>query len=102
MNRQEILLTILAEECVETAQRASKAIRFTLEEIQEGQDKTNAERIIYEFNDIMAVMQIMNQEGMLPRVIDMRAIQLKKTKIEKWLKYSEAMGALTPTSIPST
>jgi hypothetical protein len=61
MTKTENLLTILAEECAETAQRVSKAIRFTLDEIQPNQeeDLTNAERIVYEFNDIVAVMEVL-------------------------------------------
>jgi hypothetical protein len=37
MTRQEMLLTIVAEECNETPQRVSKAIRFGLDEIEAGQ-----------------------------------------------------------------
>jgi len=95
MTRTELLLTILAEECVETAQRASKAIRFTLDEVQEGQELSNAQRIVYEFNDIFAVMQMLFEEGLIHRTLDYTAINAKKAKIEKWLDYSQKMGALT-------
>jgi hypothetical protein len=37
MTREQHLLTILAEECGEVVQRASKAIRFGLDESQPGQ-----------------------------------------------------------------
>ncbi len=94
MNRVELLLTLLSEECGETAQRASKAIRFTLEEVQEGQELTNAQRIIYEFNDIVAVMDVLVEEGYLDKVIDQDAILLKREKIKKYLKYSESLGTL--------
>jgi hypothetical protein len=96
MNRKEHLLTIMAEECVETAQRASKALRFGLEEVQEGQDLTNAERIVYEFNDLYAIMELLRREGHIPRVLDLGAIDLKMRKVEKWLKYSEEKGTLSP------
>lgn len=36
IDRPTMLLVLLAEECVEVAQRATKAIRFGLGEIQEG------------------------------------------------------------------
>lgn len=97
MNRKELLLTILAEECVETAQRVSKAIRFTPEEVEPNQSATqlsNAERIVYEFNDIVAVMEMLQDEGVLPMVYDAGAVKLKKEKIEKWLKYSYDRGTL--------
>ncbi len=99
MTRKELLLDICAEECSETAVRCSKAIRFTLKEIQEGQSLTNAERIIQEFNDIVAVMEMMKQEGMLDRVIDTDYIQAKKLKVEEWIKYSKKRGTLQEPAI---
>lgn len=45
MKRHEHLLSILAEECCEVGQRVSKALRFGLDEVQPGQDLSNAERI---------------------------------------------------------
>lgn len=95
MTNREQLLVILMEECDEVSQRASKALRFTLEEIQLGQELTNAERIVYEFSDLFAVMQIMFREGMIPRVVDMDMVRQKQAKIEKWQEHSKAVGALT-------
>ena len=94
MTRTELLLITLSEECNETAQRVSKALRFTLEEIQDGQTFNNAERIVYEFNDIAAVMEILKEEGLVEKVIDREAIELKKVKVKKWLQYSEKVGTL--------
>lgn len=94
MTRTQMLLTIVAEECNETAQRASKAIRFGLDEVQEGQDLTNAERLCYEFNDILAVIDMLRNEGLLNKTIDPEAINLKKAKVEKWLQHSISQGML--------
>lgn len=85
---QESLLTILAEECGETAVRASKCIRFTMEEIQAGHKQTNAEQLVYEFNDIVAVMEMLHEHGWIDMVIDRDAIALKKKKMETWMEYS--------------
>ncbi len=95
MTRKEALLTILSEECVETAQRVSKALRFTCEEIQPGQDQNNAQRIVYEFNDILAVMEILQAEGIIEKVIDREAIDKKKEKVKKYLDYSVKVGAVS-------
>jgi hypothetical protein len=92
MNNTEHLLTILSEECVETAQRVSKAIRFGLTEVQEGQHLNNAERLVYEFNDIVAVMELLHEKGLIPTVIDGEAINKKKKKIEKYITYSQELG----------
>lgn len=95
MTRIENLLTILGEECNETAQRVSKAIRFTLEEVQSDQDLTNAQRIVYEFNDIVAVMEILQSEGVFEKVIDREAIEKKKQKVKKYLNYSITVGTVS-------
>lgn len=95
MNREQILLTILAEECVETAQRATKAIRFGMQEIQRDQPLNNSQRIIYEFNDILAIMEMLKKEGyFVGDIIDSEAIIKKEEKIEKYLKYSKELGKL--------
>jgi len=101
MTRIENLLTILSEECVETAQRVSKAIRFTLEEVQPEQDLTNAQRIVYEFNDIVAVMEILHEEGVFDKVIDREAIDKKKLKVAKYLAYSVEVGTVSIRPRPS-
>ncbi len=94
MTRTEHLLTILSEECVETAQRVSKAIRFTLDEVQPEQDLTNAQRIVYELNDIMAVMEILQEEGIFGEFINRKMIDKKKLKVAKYLAYSTEIGTV--------
>jgi predicted house-cleaning noncanonical NTP pyrophosphatase (MazG superfamily) len=51
------LLTILIEECAEIQQRATKALRFGLDEIQPGQPFTNKYRLGSEVGDLMEVVQ---------------------------------------------
>ncbi len=99
MTRTELLLTILSEECNETAQRVSKAIRFTLDEIQPEQGLTNAQRIVYEFNDVVALMEILHTEGVFEKVIDREAIEKKKLKVKKWLLYSAERGTIDKDSV---
>lgn len=94
MNKTEYLLTVLAEECVETAQRATKAIRFKLDEIQEGQHLNNAQRLVYEFNDIVAVMEELKEHGLIGQLYDREMIEEKKTKMKKYFAYSESLGTL--------
>lgn len=94
MTRKEHLLTILAEECAEVAQRASKALRFGLDEIQSGHTQTNAERIVAEFDDLTAVALMLNQEGFIPNSIP-RRIANKVEKVESFLEYSRKVGTLT-------
>jgi len=93
MARTEHLLCILAEECNEVAQRVSKALRFGLQEIQEGQDKTNAERISGEIDDFLGVLSMLIIENKL-RHPSLSAGNMKIAKVEHYLKYSKSQGTL--------
>lgn len=94
MNRKEHLLQIVSEECAETAQRASKAARFSINEIQKGQNLTNAERLVYEFNDLLSVMMMLYREGYIPHPISVTAQEIKRLKVEEFLAYSKKIGTL--------
>jgi hypothetical protein len=96
MTRQEHLLTILAEECVEVAQRASKCLRFGATEIQPGQDEDNAIRLIHEWWDLLALIGMCKEDGILPERPPgfPEWIQAKREKVEKFLAYSREQGTL--------
>lgn len=98
MTTQEHLLTIVAEECNEVAHRASKAIRFTLSEIQPGQELNNADRIMEEFYDLMASIEECQKRNYLPIWNQEKIaihISLKQQKIAKFLEYSKQVGSLS-------
>lgn len=67
MTRREYLLIKAAEECAEVAQRCTKALTFGLSEIQTGQPYTNAERVLHEYADLAAVVDMLLDCGALPR-----------------------------------
>lgn len=98
MTRTEHLLTILAEECCEVAQRATKALRFGLDEIQPGQELSNAARINGELLDLFAVCEMLGSSGIKcgnffhSKEVD--AIRAKKSKVEDFLAYSSECGTL--------
>lgn len=94
MNKTEYLLVKLAEECVKTAQRATKALTFGLDEIQEGQELTNAERIVYEFNDIVTIIIELKRLGVIGKYINEDMIFLKRKKLDKYMEYSRSQGCL--------
>jgi hypothetical protein len=98
MNRTEHLLTCLAEECDEVGQRVMKALRFGLTETQAGQPLNNADRIVEELHDLLAVAAILGREGVLanPTMMPQGKIATKLEKIEKYMAISRAQGALTP------
>jgi len=61
MNRQEHLLTILGEELSELHQELCKALRFGIYEQQPGKSLNNSKRIFKEFNDLMARVEMVNE-----------------------------------------
>ncbi len=98
MTRKEMLLMQLAEECAEVAQRASKIARFGANEIQEGHDLVNAERLTREYIDVLTVYSALVKEGVLRplnRQEDEKYAEDKMSKIEKYLEYSKSLGTLS-------
>jgi|SRR6185369_17556525 len=98
MNRKEHLLDIAQEECAEVAQRISKALRFSLEEIQPGQSLNNADRIMKEYYDLKAMIKILQKEGHLPEWSEERSsfqMNAKIIQIEKYILHSKSVGTLT-------
>jgi len=94
MNREEHLLTILGEECAELHQEASKALRFGIDE-QRDLPTSNCERMQKEFNDVLALIEMLNDfycDNIFST--DTTLINLKKLKVEKYLIYSKELGTL--------
>lgn len=101
MTRTEHLLTIVMEECNEIAQRASKALRFGLDEVQPDatanpEGFTNSERITNEVADLRGVLNMLGIDDDSPYVH--RLADAKRDKVERFLAYSAECGTLTATS----
>jgi hypothetical protein len=97
MTRTEHLLTILAEECNEVAQRVSKTLRFGPKEIQPGQEYSNASRVLTELADLEAIVELLVDAKVLPswpRSAVRNLIDAKKCKVEQYLGYSKVCGTL--------
>ena len=94
MTEQEHLLVILAEECAEVSQRATKALRFGLTDpkgTEPAQPFDNRTRLLMEINDLLAVVDMLFEE------MDYKSELLqysKKEKVKKYLKLSEKLGLL--------
>lgn len=94
MNRIEHLLSCLSEECAEVSQRASKALRFGLTEVQPGQDLDNAARIGVELQDVFTIVEMLVEAGALDVRRDPTAVRIKKKKVEKFMAYARECGTL--------
>lgn len=96
MNREEHLLTCLAEECAEVGQRVSKALRFGLDEVQPGQPLRNSDRILEELRDLFAVAEILASEGVIGWCMpDRMDVHAKLAKIERFMSISRRQGVLS-------
>lgn len=87
MTREQHLLTILAEECAEVVQRATKAIRFGLDESQPGQ-RDNRKRLENELGDLLGMVDML---GLTPSA-ERRAA--KPERVEHYMKLSREQGQL--------
>lgn len=99
MTREQYLLTVLAEECNEVAQRCTKAIRFGAEEVEEGQGNNNRDRIEFEIIDMLGVIEMLMASGTLSVAtlsleLNRDDINAKKAKVERYMEYSKSLGVL--------
>lgn len=95
MNRTEYLLACVAEECAEIAQRATKAQRFGMFEVQPGQHLNNAARVALEFADLIGVVEMLEDHAglsIIPVVRD--RIDAKQAKVREFMAYSVECGTL--------
>lgn len=95
MTATQHLLVKAAEECNEIAQRAIKAARFGLDEIQPGQMLNNAERLVDEYLDLVVVLQILDGAGYIniPHLDDASAqLDAKRRRLAKYYAYSQQRG----------
>lgn len=87
-------LTKLAEECVEVAQRCTKAIRFGMDEVQPEQSLTNADRIRQEMAGLQAAYEKLVHRGLLTYPSD-EEINTASLKQDKYFEYSKKVGMVT-------
>ncbi len=93
MNKQQYLLVKLAEEATELAQIALKTSQFGIFESCPGMDATNIERCNLEFNDVLAVAEMLNDYQDLHSLFrDTYKVDAKKQKVEKYFQYSISLG----------
>lgn len=86
MNEQtKEVMDILQEECAEVIQAVSKISRFGIDNVKPGKPKTNREHLEEELGDMLAMIDIMLDRG----VITLENLEVaKQAKIEKLKKWS--------------
>jgi NTP pyrophosphatase (non-canonical NTP hydrolase) len=92
MNRLQYLLTKLAEESSELADIALKTSQFGPYNVGPNETETNREMVTNEFNDVLAVVEMLSDEfGLSICRSDLR-IDGKKEKVNRFFKYSCSLG----------
>lgn len=94
MNTTEHLLVCLAEECAEVQQAVAKALRFGLSDGYPDADTTNAQDIAREFAETLAVIEMLEEVGVLERPSDTHLIERKKARIREWMMFAKKRGTL--------
>lgn len=96
LTKEQYLLICLAEECAEVAQRASKALRFGLDEVQPGQEWSNRQRLEREVIDLFAITHAMSNVDMLQISEEDGDAMLdaKLDKLAQYMAYSVEQGVV--------
>lgn len=85
---EDEVLTILAEECAEVIQRVCKAKRFGLDEVQPGQELTNAQRLAGEIGNLREMVMRLTDTGIVTIEDILRGVQDKKSQLKKYMVYA--------------
>ena len=86
MNEQtKEVMDILQEECAEVIQAVSKISRFGIDNVKPGKPKTNREHLEEELGDMLAMIDILIDKGI---VSSDHLASAKTAKIEKLKKWS--------------
>lgn len=96
MTNEQYLLGKLAEEAAGLAQIAIKAQQFGMREVFGAQNKdaelSNMQRIQSEYNDVIGVVRLLNQECDAGIEIAPADIAAKCAKVEKWRAYARFLS----------
>lgn len=80
------ILIILQEECAEVIVEVSKCFRFGPDQMMEGVDVTNIQRLQKELGDLLAMVELLTDKDV---GVNIEGLELaKKAKFEKLKKWS--------------
>jgi hypothetical protein len=92
---QTEIAQVLIEECAEVTQRATKLLRFGIDEVQPGQPLSNKQRLCMEIGDL----QVMIEFAIAAGIADAREIEIgkeaKRLQLRRFLQ-TQATRAPTP------
>jgi len=79
---QKEVMLIAQEECAEVIQAISKIFRFGLNE--EYNQQTNKQRLEEETGDLLCMIQMLIEQGVIDETLVNRASVQKRIKLQKW------------------
>jgi len=82
--REREVMNILSEECAEVIQAVSKCHRFGLDNLKPGKPKTNCEHLEEELGDLLAMVDILLNIGIVSAETLESAKLAKIEKLKKW------------------
>lgn len=91
----EALLDTLVEELAEVIQRVEKAKRFGLDEVQPGQDLNNLQRMNIEWNDVLALVELLADDHNVRLFRTDELVRAHKNQVRYFLKYSRERGRVS-------
>ena len=83
------VMDILQEECAEVIQAVSKISRFGMDNHKFGEVQTNLEHLEEELGDVLAMIDILLEQGIVKSKNLDEAKQNKKYKLKKWSNIYE-------------
>jgi NTP pyrophosphatase (non-canonical NTP hydrolase) len=93
MTTEQYLLSKLAEECGEIVQMALKSQYFGLDEVREGQDMTNRQRLNAEIDDLLIILTFLQMSGTFTyEEVGEKVSLAKKLKVEKYWDLATSRG----------
>jgi NTP pyrophosphatase (non-canonical NTP hydrolase) len=81
-NSEKQILLICQEECAEVTQAISKVFRFGYDSVYN--DRTNHQRLTEEVGDLLAMIDLMFENGIIDESAANMAAAQKKLKLKKW------------------
>jgi NTP pyrophosphatase (non-canonical NTP hydrolase) len=83
------VMDILQEECAEVIQAVSKISRFGIDNFKPGKPKTNREHLEEELGDMLAMIDILKEQGIVSGACLETAKHAKIEKLKKWSSIYE-------------
>ncbi|MBO0446468.1 hypothetical protein IGJ55_000907 [Enterococcus sp. AZ170] len=98
MRKNEYLTLVAMEECAEIQQALSKAIRFGFDDHHPSRaDETNEEQLLTEFYQLTAMIEELQNQGIIESFTREKIAEVKQNKIKKvyqYMDYSKKQGLL--------